>query len=62
MGWEALPTKDDFYDKEDHNIPMGVWERVKTALTIVCMTMLGLGLGCLFLFVRWVSGMEGLVH
>lgn len=57
-----MPTKDDFYDKEDHNIPMGVWERVKTALTIVCMTMLGLGLGCLFLFVRWVSGMEGLVH
>ena len=65
-GWEALPTGDDCCESEDYNnnIPthMGMWDRVKTALTILCMAMIGIGIGCLFLFVRWVGGMESMVH
>ena len=57
MAWEAIPTSEcEDYDYSSGT--RGLRERLKTALAIVGMSLIGVGIGGLFIFTRWVMGME----
>ena len=57
MSWEALPTI-EYLGHEDYSVPLvaRVWDRIRIAVQIVLMSIFGL---IIFLFVRWVAGLDG---
>ena len=61
MAWEAVPTS-ECAEYDDARDTMGVRERIKTALMVVGMSLIGIGIGCFFVFVRWITGMEKSMH
>ena len=61
MSWEAIPTGE--CTEYDHTRgTLNARERCKVSLMIIGMSLIGVGIGCLFIFIRWVTGMERAVH
>jgi hypothetical protein len=52
QGWEAVPLTDDPGTRLETTE-----ERLRAACKILGMTAIGVGIGCLFVFVRWATGM-----
>jgi hypothetical protein len=60
MGWDPLPTSDlSEYGCAQQQETLNARERFKTALKVMGMCALGIGMGFLFIFVRWAAGLEG---
>ena len=60
MGWDPLPTGElSEYGYAEQQETLNSRERFNTALKIMGMSALGVGMGCLFIFVRWAAGLEG---
>lgn len=64
MGWDPLPTSDlsEYGYAQQQQETLNARERFKTALKVMGMCALGIGMGCLFVFIRWAAGLEGSMH
>jgi hypothetical protein len=54
--WEAIPTQEDQCSSSSRLETQE--QRLCVAIKILGMTLLGLGIGCSFIFIKWVFGID----